>query len=430
MKLSLALLSAAVAVSAAQPHRPHGHAHLHKEKRDYVTVPGPMEIVYVLNGKPIPESEVQEGIKNGTLVFASNGELSSKSSSAPAAPVYQKPTTSSSTYVPPPTTSAVSTTAAPSYAAPLSKGYSAPASIASSAPSYSSGSSGSSWGSGATGVDSDFPDGSIDCSTFPSEYGPVAVDWLNLGGWTGIQNCPDEVSGGYTNIETVKSGGCTEGKYCSYACPPGYQKTQWPSTQGSSGQSVGGIQCKNGKLHLTNSNFQTLCMKGTSKVNIVVQNDLSQNVAVCRTDYPGTESETIPVDTPAGGNSSLACPDADNYYKWQGSSTSAQYYVNPAGVSVENACQWGSADNPWGNYAPLNLGVGYSNGAAWLSVFQNSPTTMAKLQFTVEIKGDGVSGTCKYHNGQYCGGANLDQCSETTGCTVSMSLCVIQATHR
>jgi hypothetical protein len=106
---------------------------------------------------------------------------------------------------------------------------------------------------------------------------------------------------------------------------------------------------------------------------------------------------------------------------WEGSHTSAQYYVNPAGVSVEDGCQWGSNANPWGNYAPLNLGVGYSNGAAWLSIFQNAPTTDVKLDFDVEIQGDGISGTCRYSNGQYCGGANYDDCSSSTGCTVSCS---------
>ncbi|KAI7373803.1 hypothetical protein KC336_g18132, partial [Hortaea werneckii] len=64
---------------------------------------------------------------------------------------------------------------------------------------------------------------------------------------------------------------------------------------------------------------------------------------------------------------------------------------------------------------------GYSNGAAWLSIFQNLPTTSQKLDFAVEITGDGLSGTCKYSNGQYCSGENYDQCSSSTGCTVSLS---------
>jgi hypothetical protein len=65
----------------------------------------------------------------------------------------------------------------------------------------------------------------------------------------------------------------------------------------------------------------------------------------------------------------------------------------------------------------MNLGVGYSGGRAWLSIFQNSPTTDAKLEFSVEIKGgDDMSGSCKYSNGQYCSDTG---CSPDIGCTVS-----------
>lgn len=407
MKLSIALLHAAVAVSAAQPAHHHGHKHLHKEKRepvpnpvaDLVTVPGPTQVVYVLNGQPISEADVQQGIKNGSLVFADGGL-------AHAPPSYAPPSSSSSSissYVAP-TTSVSKPTPTPS---PSSSSAPAPKP---SAPTY---------GGSGSGVDADFPDGTLSCSTFPSDYGAVPVEWTGLGGWTGVQ-CPGSgsTSSGMTNIETVTSGGtCKEGSYCSYACPPGYQKAQWPTTQGSTGQSVGGILCQNGKLHLTNPGMsKKLCMKGTDKVTVLVQNTLSKNVPVCRTDYPGTESETVPVDVAPGTTSNLTCPDADNYYKWQGGSTSAQYYVNPAGVPVADACCWGTAANPWGNFAPMNLGVGYSNGAAWLSIFQNAPTTNAKLEFTVEIVGDGISGKCKYSNGQYCSGTS---CSSTTGCTVS-----------
>lgn len=422
MKFSIVLLSAAVAVSAAQPHR-HAHQHLHKEKRDVITVEPATEVVYVLNGIPIPEIEVQEGLKNGTLVLANNGEISSASapaytstSSTPAPTTWAAPTTtsssSSSVYTPPSSSEAPTS----SYVAPLSQVSSALSAIGSSVASTAS------WGSSSTGVDAEFPDGELSCSTFPSDYGAVAVDWLGHGGWTGVQT-PGSDNGGFSNILTALSGeSCTEGSYCSYACPPGYQKSQWPTTQGSTGQSVGGLLCDGGKLKLTNPDLsKNLCMTGAEGITVLVQNKLSQNVAVCRTDYPGTESETVPVNAEAGSSANLTCPDAANYYKWQGGSTSAQYYVNPAGVSVEDACQWGSSANPWGNYAPMNLGVGYSNGAAWLSIFQNSPTTDAKLEFTVEITGDGISGTCKYQNGQYCGGANFDECSETTGCTVSLT---------
>lgn len=436
MKLSIALLSAAAAVSAAQPHR-HGHQHLHKAKRDpvpnpvaeYVTVPGPTEIVYVLNGALISESEVQQGIKNGSLVFAKDGQLSSAAPPTYVAPSTQAPATyaapsssssSASAYVAP-TSSSQPVQITSTSAAPTSS--QAAATSEAAAPSYSassSSSSGSTWGSDATGVDAEFPDGELSCSTFPSEYGAVAVDWTGLGGWTGIQQCTGISSAGYENIVTKVAGdSCSEGDYCSYACPPGYQKSQWPSTQGSTGQSIGGIKCTGGKLHLTNPDLSTsLCMKGAEGVTILVENNLSKNVAVCRTDYPGTESETVPVNAMPGETTNLTCPNAANYYTWEGGSTSAQYYVNPAGVALEDACQWGSSANPWGNYAPMNVGVGYSDGAAWLSIFQNSPTTDAKQDFCVEITGDSISGTCRYSNGQYCGGANYDDCSPTVGCTV------------
>ena len=408
MKLTLALLTAAVTVSASNLHAHHNHQHLHKkDATEVTTVPGPTVIAYVLNGEPISEQDVQQGIANGTLVFV-DGSLHHHRPKPPA------PTTTSTSW-----TSEATTTSA---AAPT---YSSPAPSPSPSPSSWGGDTGGS--DSSSGVDSDFPDGQLDCSQFPSDYGAVPLDYLGLGGWTGVQS-PGSTSGGYGNIMTVTQGQCSngdcclEGDFCSYACPAGYQKSQWPATQGATGQSVGGIQCQGGKLHLTNSALSNkLCIPGASQVTVQVKNTMGQNVAICRTDYPGTESETIPVDAGPGQTQPLACPDGDTYYTWQGSHTSAQYYVNPAGVSQQDACQWGSPGNPWGNYAPLNLGVGYSNGAAWLSIFQNSPTTDAKLDFSIEIQGDGISGSCSYSNGQYCGGADGTDCSSTTGCTVSQS---------
>lgn len=407
MKFAASLLTAAVVVAAAQPHQ-HGHQHLHEKRvptpvADVQLVAGPTEYVYVLNGKTISSDEVNAGIKNGTLVWA-NGSPAAAAPVSSAAPSSSQAAPTSSPAPPPSSSSAP----APSSAAPV-----VAAAKANNAGTPSA--------SASTGVDAVFPDGQVDCSTFPSAYGAVNVGYLNMGGWIGLQSPKSIIGGLLDDIETLVAGqNCREGAYCSYACPAGYQKSQWPSSQGATGQSVGGLLCKNGKLHLTNPGLSNkLCIRGASQVNIMVKNTLSQNVAVCRTDYPGTESETVPTDVGAGVTTNLTCPDAANYYQWQGKSTSAQYYVNPAGVAVSDACQWGSPANPWGNYAPMNIGVGWSNGAAWLSVFQNSPTTNAKQQFTVTITGDNVSGTCRYSNGVYCGGANYDQCSSTTGCTVS-----------
>ncbi|KAF2774238.1 SUN-domain-containing protein [Teratosphaeria nubilosa] len=442
MKYTIALLSAAAVLSAAQPH---GHAHhrAHQKrdldsyggKDDYV-VQGPTVIAYVLNGKEISEQEVQEGIRNGSLVWAPSGDISSKGSSTSdasteAAPSYVAP----APYVAPSDSSTSSGTSsaenmsspapvytpasspASSYYAPLSSSSSAPSSYSTPSSSSSSSGSGSSSSSGS-GVNTPFPDGEIPCSHFPSDYGAVAVDWLGLGGWTGVQNCEGETSAGFTDIVTATQGGCVENAYCSYSCQAGYQKSQWPKFQGKDGQSVGGVVCKNGTLHKTNTDFDTLCIPGASEVTILVKNSMSENVAVCRTDYPGTEAETVPLNVEGGATENLTCPDASTYYTWEGGHTSAQYYVNPKGVSVSDACQWGSSANPWGNWAPLNLGVGYSANAAWLAIFQNSPTTSAKLDFTVTVTGDGVSGSCKYSNGQYCSDSG---CSSTTGCTVSLT---------
>lgn len=430
---SIVLLSAAIGLAAATQHR-HGHQHVHEKKDaaspvEEVAVPGPTVIMYSYNGALISEAEVMEGIKNGSFVWADGApqaaQASSSSASSSVVSLSSATPTSSSTsfstvvstssYVAPTTSSSVS----------VATSSSAAASKTSSAASSSSSSSSSLY----DGVDSTFPDGEIDCSDFPSKYGALAIDYLELGGWTGIQHPQETLLEGFSDILTVLSGACTDGSccadgmYCSYACPPGYQKSQWPTLQGTTGQSVGGLLCKSGKLYKTNEDYDTICIKGASGVNVQVRNEMDVNAAVCRTDYPGTESETIPLNAEPQSTTNLTCPDGATYYKWGSSSTSAQYYVNPAGVSQEDACQWGSSSNPWGNYAPINIGVGYSSGAAWLSIFQNYPTTSEELDFTIEIEAtDGsMSGTCKYSNGQFCSGDNYDDCNTRSGCTVSMS---------
>jgi hypothetical protein len=151
----------------------------------------------------------------------------------------------------------------------------------------------SSSSSSAATVNRAFPDGELDCSTFPSEYGAVRTDWLGLGGWAGVQKPGQDGAAGYSDILTVTPAQCVgdncclNGSFCSYACPDGYLKWQWPSKQGATGQSVGGLSCQNGKLYLSNPSQGTLCAAGTSNVNVYVQNKMSKNVAICRTNYPG-----------------------------------------------------------------------------------------------------------------------------------------------
>lgn len=143
------------------------------------------------------------------------------------------------------------------------------------------------------GSDTPFPDGELNCSEFPSAFGAMRVPWLNLGGWSSVQKPNRFLPHGFSDILTITRGQCQggncclEGSYCSYACGEGLLKWQWPSMQGAEGQSIGGLLCRNGKLHLTNPQVPTLCAPGNDKVKVVVKNNLSQNVAICRTNYPG-----------------------------------------------------------------------------------------------------------------------------------------------
>lgn len=414
MKVSTLALTAATTatIALAQPHK-HQHAHLHdlnkRTQTETTWVSGPTAYAFVLDGQTLSVDEVCAGVASNKLKWADgapSGICSSSSSSAPSSTA--APSSTSTT-----TTSSAVNSGAQFYGQSSSAaGSSTSSAAASGTSSWSSWSTGSSGGSGVTAA---FPDGQMDCSTFPSQYGAVALPYLGLGGWSGLQAVTFGVSA-ITNIVTGVSGDtCTEGMMCSYACPAGYQKAQWPSTQGATGQSVGGIQCKNGKLWLTNSALSTsLCIPGQGGVE--AQNNAGGVVAICRTDYPGTESETIPVELQPGSSAALANPNAATYYTWQGAATSAQYYLNPIGVSASHGCQWGSAGSNMGNYAPINFGVGYKDGKTWLSIFQNKPTTTTLYSGTVEIQGD-LSATCKYSNGQYCGatGCNAD------GCTVSFT---------
>ena len=140
----------------------------------------------------------------------------------------------------------------------------------------------------------------------------------------------------------------------------------------------------------------------------------------------GTESETVPLNSQPGSTLPVTCPDASNYYTWGGAATSAQYYINPSGVSVEEACTWGSAGSNKGNWAPVNMGVGKKDGATWISLFQNAPTNPnGKLDFTVKITGDHLSGSCSYSNGQFTSSTGTN----TQGCTVSDQLADLLPTY-
>lgn len=348
-KSSIATLTLATAgsLAAASPTL-HRHRHVHGEKRNVkiVDVAGPTVVAYELNGQFIDQSEVCEGIQAGTLKWADGSDslpqcpisTQQNSQSQPTSIVLtpspveisnvaysgvsNQPITPSVANDPSVTPSASSTQLSKSPAAGISVAPPITSSMSATLDNFlenkvklkSSRSSAtiptrsavraissseaslfqSSSIPGGQGLDAEFPDGEVDCTTFPSDYGPIEVGWANLGGWSGIQYVTIE-GDTVTEIVTGVPGGdgCMPGAMCSYACPPGYQKSQWPSAQGSTGQSVGGLSCNsNGKLTLTNPGLsKTLCIQGTGAV--IVQNKLSNNAAICRTDYPGLSIDVL-----------------------------------------------------------------------------------------------------------------------------------------
>lgn len=280
---NVAVLATAGTLVSAQHH--HQHRHVHAQRSTEVVSSGSVVYVYELDGSTISTSEVCQGIADGSLKWADgNGPEGActtsssavTSSATVAAAEFFEVSSSSTSSTPTPT---LTTTSSTSVYTPSTTSTS---STTSTTPTPTATSSVSS----AKGIDVDFPDGELDCSEFPSDYGAVALDYLGLGGWSGVQYVTfvGEVIGEITTAITGQS--CTDGAMCSYACPAGYQKSQWPTAQGSTGQSVGGLQCKNGKLYLTNSGLsKKICIPGTG--GIQVKNTLGQQVSICRTDYPG-----------------------------------------------------------------------------------------------------------------------------------------------
>lgn len=246
-----------------------------------------------------------------------------------------------------------------------------------------------------------FEDGKYKCSEFPSFVsGIISIDWIGLGGWSSIQDSDGQ-----------SSTSCEDGMFCSYACDVGQVKTQWPEDQPDNGSSLGGLYCKNGYLYRTNTNFEHLCEDTNSKVTVVNNVDIGE-IALCKTDYPGSENMVIPTVVETGQSQPLAVIDQDTYYRWSGKHTSAQYYVNNAGVSKEDGCIWGDSQSEIGNWAPLVLGAGKSNGITYLSLIPN-PNNNKGANFNIKFKGSNLNGgdTCTYVDGKL---------SSTDGCTVSV----------
>ncbi|KAK7970463.1 hypothetical protein PG996_001108 [Apiospora saccharicola] len=403
MKTTILNLALAATLASAQPHN-HGHGRFHQKRggaspvenvkrADIVTtVVAATETAYVMGDKAVTPEEAKAGIDKGLFIVV--GESTPTFTPPPppsptptterkiAAQFFQKPQATTSTPEPTPT----------SATPPPAKS------------SSSSSISGGSFSGQATGLHADFPDGELPCEwESVANYGGVAVPWAGIKGFTAVQKVPTFQFGmKIANIITaIKGEGCENDSFCSYACPAGYVKTQWPTEQGLTGQSVGGLHCLNGKLHLTRPEKKTLCEENTS--SITIKNTLSEGVATCRTDYPGTENMIIPAWAGAGSTAMLANVKSSDYYVWQGSATTLQYYVNPKGVPVEDACRWNSTMAPLsaGNWAPTNLGIGEnSEGITYLSIFPNWPTSTALLDFNIKITGD-VTDKCTLEDGKY-----------------------------
>ncbi|KAI0890598.1 SUN-domain-containing protein [Annulohypoxylon maeteangense] len=402
--LNMAIAASLAAGANAQPHH-HGHHHHKKnvDKRDVETTYVPATVTqYMLGSDEVSADEAKAGLDKGLYIVV--GETTptftpppkpvvTSSSSKEDAVFIQKVTSTSSSSSAYPTTTSSTTSSAAASSSSASSGYS----------------------TGATGVDAEFPSGKVKCTDFPEAYGAVPLNYLGLGGWTGLQFTPDykigDLSISYI-INGVK-GMAQQAGFYSYACPDGYVKTQWPEAQGSTKQSVGGLQCNSdGYLELSRPTSKTLCEPGVA--GITIKNDMAKNVAICRTDYPGIEAMVIPVDSQPGTTRNLANVESAGYYHWTGLSTTLQYYVNQPGVSTEDGCVWDCASNhdECGNWAPTILGVGKAaDGNTYISLFPNTPTSSAKPRMNINITGD-VSIPCYFQDGAYAVG--------NSGCTTTI----------
>lgn len=106
----------------------------------------------------------------------------------------------------------------------------------------------------------------------------------------------------------------------------------------------------------------------------------------------------IPLACTPGSIKPLTVPDSSVSYTWRGLTTSAQYYVNNAGVGIKDGCSWGQPGQGIGNWSPMIFGAGQDKGMMWLSISPNQLNN-GPLNFNVEIIGG--NSVCKYENGKF-----------------------------
>ncbi|GEQ71774.1 hypothetical protein JCM33374_g5460 [Metschnikowia sp. JCM 33374] len=398
---STVVLSALLAIAAAAPSRQHKH---HEHKRA-VTI----TVIEYADADETTVAPVQQAVSVASPSTVSFPPASPTTTSTTPTTTSTTPTTTSTTptttSTTPTTTSTTPTTTSTTPTTTSSK------STTSTSAATSSPSSGLGDLQAFVNPTVPFQDGVHDCSTLPTGQGVVGVNWISglTGGFTTIMN---------QNGDT--SPVCQDGFYCSYACQAGMSKTQWPSEQPANGISMGGLYCKAGKLYRSNTNENFLCSWGKQTSTFVSK--INKDVAICRTDYPGSENMNIPTLLQAGSTAPVSVVDSDNYYTWRGGKTSTQYYVNNAGVSIEDGCIWGNYGTV-GNWAPVVLGAGYTGGNTYLSLIPN-PNNLVAPNYNIKIEGTPGSttvGYCSYENGQYLSGTAANGGSVTDGCTLTVS---------
>jgi hypothetical protein len=136
----------------------------------------------------------------------------------------------------------------------------------------------------------------------------------------------------------------------------------------------------------------------TTSSNIGVQNNAGSVVAFCQTVLPGNEAMLIP--TSVTSYASLAVPDPSYWCE-----TAAHYYINPPGISTDEACVWGSSANPYGNWSPYVAGANADNSGntfiklGWNPIYLEPATPFRNEVPTWGVKIDCPNGGC---NGLPC----------------------------
>ncbi|KAJ2906088.1 hypothetical protein MKZ38_003125 [Zalerion maritima] len=417
MKAALSIaIAASLALGASA--QPHNHARHHHRARDDVptrvlkrsasktaTAVETETVWQVAGGDVMSAAEAAECLENGNCVIVGSSnaqDSSSHSSASPSASAHvfkeeeedDETTTSSSSSSTSTSTSTTSSSSSSEAASSTSKAATTTAASTSSMLDVDN-------------VDVEFPDNEYDCDSLPSGFGAVAAEYLGMSGWLGIQ-------WGWTDIITGVSGDtCSSGAHCTYLCPEGYEKAQWPERQGNDDESIGGLYCNsNNKLVKTRDGANTLCQKG--KGGVTVTNSLSETVYMCRTDYPGTEAMLIPIAVEPGTTHDVTNPSQTEYL-WKGMKTSAQYYLNNPGLTRDQACTWDSDESniaSAGDKAPTNFGTGIDGGTTYFSIFPNAAVSTATLEYNVQISVDGEE-TCTLVDGVYS--------TSSSGCTGASS---------